>query len=181
MIVKRKLADRPDWKRITKSTYTQTFIESCTFVGYISLIHIHELRKPLCIEIGERHYCIADEGYVWLEQFPLNKRHSVITMFDSRLQVVQWYIDVCRNIGLDERGIPCFDDLFLDVTVLPSGEVILLDAEELDEALKERVIDRETYELSWQEANRIMVDVQSGHFELIELSQAHLNLLLPPS
>lgn len=91
---------------------------------------------------------------MWLQQFPIDKKHSVTTMFDTTGNILQWYIDICLKNGLD-RNRPWMDDLFLDIIVLPSGEVILKDVDELEEAYLNGIIDKPLYNIAREEANNI--------------------------
>ncbi|MFS1511587.1 DUF402 domain-containing protein [Chengkuizengella sp. SCS-71B] len=62
------------------------------FEGYITLINITQVAEPLSVKHGEKDICIVDNGYMWLQQFPLKEKHSVKTMFNSNGEIVQWYI-----------------------------------------------------------------------------------------
>lgn len=79
----------------------------------------------------------------------------VTAMFDNREQIVEWYIDTCRNQGVTDQGVPWFDDLYLDVVVLKNGEIFLVDEDELEEALQRGHISTQEAEL----ANRTAADV----------------------
>ncbi|WP_223829658.1 DUF402 domain-containing protein [Paenibacillus arenilitoris] len=127
-MLKRKHGDRADWKRVLEKRYAQAELATETFAGHLSLLSIVKVSEPLCVSYGDSKLCIADDGYLWLQQFPSGKRHSVTTMFDSEGRIVQWYIDICQTIGLNEDNVPWIDDLFLDIVVLPSGETIQKDA-----------------------------------------------------
>ena len=70
--------------------------------------------------------CIVDDGYMWLQHFPKGQNCTVTTMFDADGEVIQWYIDICNEIGT-ENNVPWWDDLFLDIIVLPTGEIIRQD------------------------------------------------------
>jgi len=106
------------------------------FTGYVSLFQIHKVTAPVDVDYphGGTVRSVGN-GYSWLQYFPIGDSHSVTAMFDEAGDVVQWYIDVCRDIRLDERGVPCFDDLFLDIALFPSGAVIVRDEDELEDAL----------------------------------------------
>ena len=54
-------------------------------------------------------------------------------MFNEKVTIIQWYIDICIQNGV-ENGRPFWDDLYLDLIVLPYGEMIQKDADELEEA-----------------------------------------------
>ncbi|WP_454101168.1 DUF402 domain-containing protein [Metabacillus sp. SLBN-84] len=97
-------------------------------------------------------------------------------MFDSCGKVTQWYIDICKEIGA-EKNVPWLDDLFIDIVVLPSGEVFQLDTEELEEARKQGDIDQELYELARYEAHRITKRIHNNEFPLLNLLNEHKFLL----
>ena len=114
---------------------------------------------------------------MWLQQFPIDKKHSVTTMYDNKGNIVQWYIDICLKNGID-RNIPWMDDLFLDIILLPSGEVIQKDADELEEAYLNGIIDKSLYILAWEEANNITELINNKSFELLNLSNIHKEILV---
>ncbi|WP_047979884.1 DUF402 domain-containing protein [Ornithinibacillus contaminans] len=172
VVLKRRYGNRPDWKRIIKRDYAQSYFDTEEFRGYVCLLHTVEVREPLHVNYGEKKLCIVDDGYWWLQQFPSGEKYCVTTMFDADGEIVQWYIDICLETGLEE-GIPWMDDLFLDIIVLPSGEHFLVDVDELDDALNKGVIDRADYELAWDEAKRLMKLIEKREFGLLDLAEEH--------
>lgn len=134
-MLKRKYGDRAEWKRVIKRQYTQTFLDIEKFKGYVTLLHVQKVSEPLEVSYEKKQVCIVDDGYIWLQHFPIHEQHSLTTMFNAKGEVVQWYIDIAEKNGI-ENNIPFLDDLFLDIVVLPSGEIIQKDAEELEVALK---------------------------------------------
>lgn len=176
--LKRKYGDRSDWKRVLEREYAQSYLETDHFKGYVSLLKIAKVKEPLYVKYSDQTICIANDGYLWLQQFPCDKHHSVTTMFDEKGQIVQWYIDICYMNGVSEDNVPWMDDLFLDIVVLPSGEVIHKDSEELDEALLNGTIDKYLYHLARQEASRIHSLIQDKNFALLQLSKEHKDILL---
>ncbi|WP_157964471.1 DUF402 domain-containing protein [Exiguobacterium flavidum] len=95
------------------------------------MLHLVEVTAPLDIRYEDKHLRIVDDGYIWIQQFPDGARYAVTTMFDATGKVVQTYIDICLRVGADD-GRPWWEDLFLDLIVLPSGEIFLRDVEELE-------------------------------------------------
>lgn len=175
-VLKRKYGNRSDWKRILERRYAQKYLESCDFTGYVTLLHTLKVTQPLFDSYGEKKLCIVDEGYMWLQQFPLKEKHSVTTMYDKCGNVVQWYIDICLENGMED-GIPYMDDLYLDIVVLPSGEVIEKDADELERAFLTGVIDKTLYDMAWEEAVRLIWQIDTKKFGLLDLSKTHKELL----
>lgn len=98
-------------------------------------------------------------------------------MFDASGKIVQWYIDICYQNGI-ENNVPWMDDLFFDIIVLPSGDVIQKDIEELEEALSEGVIDEFFYNMAWEEANNILDLIESGKFCIMKMAKDHKEYLL---
>ncbi|MBK3496476.1 DUF402 domain-containing protein [Viridibacillus sp. YIM B01967] len=171
-MIKRRYGDRSDWGRVLQRKYAQSYIDSKEFKGYLSLLSVEKVSDPLWITYNEQRICIVDDGYMWLQQFPQNKNHTVTTMFDSEGNIVQWYIDVCLECGI-EKGIPWVDDLFLDIVLLPSGEIIHKDIDEIEEALTDGTINQEMYDLAWKEFNHVTELIKKGDFKLIQLSIEH--------
>ncbi|MDI3235475.1 DUF402 domain-containing protein [Exiguobacterium antarcticum] len=83
------------------------------------------------VRYSEQTIQLVGDGYSWLQQFPIGKQHVVTTMFDEKGKIVQSYIDICLQHGRDTTGV-FWDDLFLDLVLFPSGECLILDADELD-------------------------------------------------
>jgi predicted RNA-binding protein associated with RNAse of E/G family len=176
--LKKKYGDRSDWKRVIKKAYAQAHIITAEFTGYITLLRIDQVTEPLFVQYGNKKICIVDNGYMWLQHFPIGNFHSVTTMFDSTGHIVQWYIDICQGNDIDERNVPCFDDLYLDIIVLPTGEVIQKDSNELEEALSQGIISNLSYNQAWVETHRLTELIKAGNFELLSLSEPHRKILL---
>lgn len=172
----RRYGDRSDWKRIIKREYAQSYVETKEFTGYITLLNLIEVTGPLWVQYGEKTICIVDNNYMWLQHFPVGKNYSVTTMFDSNGEIVQWYIDICYEVGMEDN-VPWMDDLFLDIVVLPSGETFLLDEDELEDAFENGDIDQKMYDLAHYEANRITSLIKTEKFILLQFSKIHKELL----
>ncbi len=168
--MKRKFSDRANWRRIVNRTYSCRTCREDEFTGLVTYYHIHKLRDPLMKAYKGKKLCLADENYLWLQHFPARERFVVTTMFDDKGHVVQWYIDICRKQGTTDQGVPWFDDLYLDIVVLPSGEVMLLDEDELEDAVKSGEITRNEAEDATEIANKLMALIEAGDFPYFDLS-----------
>lgn len=175
-MLKRRYGERSDWKRILQRKYAQSFIDTKEFKGHLTLLNTIQVSKPLFVNYGEKNVCIVDDGFMWLQQFPSNKNHCVTTMFDANGNVVQWYIDICLCNGAD-NGIPWWDDLFLDIILLPSGEIFVIDADELEDALSNGVISKQHYDLAWNEVKTLKSLISTEDFELVKLANQHKDAL----
>ncbi|WP_167262663.1 DUF402 domain-containing protein [Alkalibacillus almallahensis] len=175
-MIKRKFGNRSEWKRIIKSKYSQSYLNTKEFKGYITLLNTIKVTESLSVNNGIKRVKIVDDGYMWLQQFPLEKHHAVTTMFNANGEIVQWYIDICLGNGI-ENEVPFMDDLFLDIILLPSGEIIDKDADELEDALSKGIIDKNLYDLAWNETCAIKSLIRTGEFDLIKLSNSHKDFL----
>ncbi|MGE8205509.1 DUF402 domain-containing protein [Heyndrickxia sp. NPDC080065] len=176
-MLKRKYGDRSDWKRILKRRYVQSYFELKEFSGYVTLLNMEKVKEQLYAHYNDKKICIVDDGYCWLQHFPKEERYSLTTMFNSAGEVVQWYIDICFDIGI-ENGVPWMEDLFLDIVILPSGEVMLLVVEELEDALSDGKINQFVYQIAWDEANQLLKRIHNDQFDLIKFSTEHKNKLI---
>lgn len=176
-MLKRKFGSRYDWKRVKKRAYTEISIETEAFKGYVSLLHMKEVREPLYMSYEDRAVCIADNGYYWMQHFLVGQQHSVTTVFNPSGGIVQWYIDICKEIGYCTKNGPWMDDLYLDLIVLPTGKVIEKDIDELEVAFKNNVISASEYESAWAEFKRLKALLAEGSLKLKELTIPHFKLL----
>ncbi len=76
-------------------------------------------------------------------------------MMNENDTILLWYIDMIAKQGIGLDGIPYFDDLYLDLVVYPDGTIIEDDMDELEEALRENVINLQQYELAIETSNRL--------------------------
>lgn len=146
-------------------------------IGYISYIFIDRVRNPVVKVLGDHYLKLADKGYIWIQVFNREKNHCITTMFDEEGNIVEWYIDIVKNIGIDSEGIPYYDDLYLDVVVVPNGEIFLLDLDELEEAYRKKQVDKEDYILAKEEVELILDTVVDNMDRLKKESISYLSYL----
>ncbi|MBT2682869.1 DUF402 domain-containing protein [Bacillus sp. ISL-37] len=170
--LKRKYGDRADWTRVVKREFIQDFFDEDGFKGHVTLLKVIKITEPLYAQYGDKKVCIVDEGYTWLQHFPEGTRYSVTTMFNAVGEIVQWYIDICYRNGID-NGRPWMDDLFLDIIILPTGDVFHKDADELELALSSGVIDEELYHIAVSETDAITKQIEVNEFDLLPLTKVH--------
>ena len=104
--------------------------------NYSALVVFLDGSKKTMVSFGNlEEFCIKDVGYKWLTYLPLNEFWCLHTFYDDKGEVVEWYIDINNRNYIDDNGLPCFDDLYLDIVVLPNGRKEMLDADELQYAL----------------------------------------------
>lgn len=174
----RTYADRPNWSRVIEKRFNFDYIDDGDFKGFLSIICIDKAREPLVLDASENRLCLLDDGYIWTQHFPNDSNYALITMFNKEQEVVEWYFDICNGNKVNDNGIPYYDDLYLDVVVLPSREIILLDEDELDDAFKNNEISKEEYDLAHYEAEKLIDSIKNGKDNLLKNTKHYLNHML---
>ena len=90
-------------------------------------------------------------------------------MYNEKRECVQYYIDITEKNVIDDYENSYFYDIFLDIVLLPSGEIFLLDEDELKEALDNKIITKAQYDNAYSEANRIMKVISKDYSHLENL------------
>lgn len=175
--MKIKSAERPDWARVLARRFVVKRIDTPEYHGYTTLLRIDQVSEPLYATFSEQQICIADCGYDWLQQFPDGEHYALLTAFDERGELAQWYIDIVGRTGVDERGVPWYEDLYLDIVISPQGETLLLDVDELDEALRQGKVTQSQYDFAWREASVLLDALEADMLPLLWLGEVHRALL----
>ena len=149
-------------------------INDIDFKGDVYLNYFIEISEPFILDKG---LCIQDKGYKWLEFYDYNSKERLTAIYDEKNKIVEWYFDIAREIG-KENGIPYEDDMYLDVVLTPGGETILLDEDELKEALDNKYITKEDFDQAYETANRIISNNKGKHKELKSFTDKYLNMML---
>ncbi len=92
-------------------------------------------------------------------------------------EILQWYIDICYESGVENNSL-WMDDLFLDIIVLPRGGAFQLDIDELEGALSKGIIDKDLYNMTLEETNKILELIKKGEFSILEMAKKHRDYLL---
>ncbi|MEK4978171.1 DUF402 domain-containing protein [Bacillus sp. FSL K6-6540] len=179
--MKRKHADRLDWHRILNKDFVCRFFDEVEFKGHITLITIHQVKEPLKTSIEDKEICIADNGYYWMQHFPSESNYCVTTMLNEKKEIIQWYFDMSKNIGISDQGVPFWDDLYLDVIVFPNGNLYIKDEDELEEALNSNDIELEDYNLAKSNMNDLIKEIESMENKIIKNGLEHFKFILEAS
>ncbi|MEY8750094.1 DUF402 domain-containing protein [Alkalicoccobacillus gibsonii] len=170
--LERKYANRPGWKRVLKKKYSQKYLISKEFTGHVTLIEVQEVTEPLVVQYESEKVRIVDSGFVWLQHFPDSGQHVMTTVFNEKGEVVQWYIDICNKIGIT-KGIPWYEDLILDLVVLPTGEIFQLDFDELEDLLQKGNVSFSLYQIARDVMNNLLQAIKDNNYPLFKKSKEH--------
>lgn len=172
--LKMKFADAKNHRNMIDKEYSAIRVDD-EFKGNIALLKINKTHKKWCVDEEER--CILDDNFRWLEIYPDNKNYCITAMYNEKREIIEWYIDIARETGV-ENGIPYEDDLYLDVVILPDGRVNLLDEDELEEAYNRYEVSKEDYDMAYEKANRLIkAATKENIIKLKEFTDKYLNIL----
>lgn len=133
--MKRRHIDGSDWQWLGKHKSTVKRVIG-SISGYVSLIEITQVKKKLVVSSRNADLCLADDGYSWLVFLPDEKNWCMTAMYDKQGDIIEWYFDITKENSVDESGIPYYDDLYLDIVLLPDSEIMIFDEDELKAALE---------------------------------------------
>ena len=145
------------------------------FTGDIALIKFNKMYKPYMVE--NINLCMANDNYKWLEFYDYSKKYRLTAMYDDKNEIVEWYFDIARKIG-KENEMPYEDDLYLDIVVTPKGDIILLDEDELKEALSRMEITNLEYENAYKEAEQLMNKLKNNRDKMKQYTDKYLEIML---
>lgn len=126
---------RSDWRRILERDYAYRACGTDGQREMESLLTIREITEPLHVRRGSEWVTIVERGYRWIQIAREGAPVWLTAMFDERGEFLQMYFDITAGNRFDDPENPTFRDMYLDVVVTPAGEIVVLDQDELDEAL----------------------------------------------
>lgn len=144
---RRNLNSVGEWcdKYHSKTKYFQD-----VYNGYASIIKIDKVKNRLIFSVQDREVCLGDNGYTWITFLPDNSNWCMTAIYDELGKIIEWYFDITKKNGIDEYGTPYQDDLYLDILLLPNGDIVKLDEDELQEALDNRAITRKEFNMAYE-------------------------------
>ncbi|MFJ8527191.1 DUF402 domain-containing protein [Bacillus sp. NPDC094106] len=171
--MKRKYGDGSSWKRLIEKRYEVKTIEQ----GMLGILHMKKVKEPSYKQYNNQKLCIVNDGYTWVQYFINGKNFAITAMLNEEQKLVQYYIDVAKEFEIDERGMPYFDDLYLDVVLLPNGDVYLLDEDELEEAYIDGDISKEEYNVAWDTVKWLLEVIEKENFPWITILEKEIRKL----
>lgn len=144
------------------------------FKGDVFLNNFIEISDPFILDKG---LCIQDTGYKWLEFYDYSSKVRLTAIYNNKNEIVEWYFDIAKEIG-KEDGIPYEDDMYLDVVLTPNGDILLLDEDELQEALNKNYITKEEFDEAYLTANSLINKIKGKEVELKIFSDKYLEIML---
>lgn len=158
----------------TNDNYRLIKIDEPFFKGYACFLKLKNVDNPLIVYNGNENICIKDNDYEWIEVYPTNENYAITIMYDNKSNLIEWYFDISKKIGI-ENGIPYEDDLYLDLVIMPNGERIVIDEDELLNAKENGDITQEDVKLAYEVLKKLDNKYVNNFNELINLTNYLLN------
>ena len=146
---------RSEWAGIHGITKSMK-IEEASFKGTVGLLTITDVDKPFMIHNERKSLCIADVGYKWIQVAPKNQNWWLTVVFDDHANLLESYFDITKENNFTDELHPTFIDMCLDIVFDKEASPVLLDEDELKEALDEKLITNTEYEMALSLAKNIM-------------------------
>ena len=157
--MKIKYIDESISKKIVYDRFTYKKIDDEFFKGYVGLVDIGNISV-------ENHYvprenreddCIVSSNYKYLRIFIENKNYAILAIYNDKLEFIEFYIDIVDRLLIDKNShLPYIEDLYLDIVYTFKNEIVILDEDELENALEKHIIDDEKYNLAINTKNEVM-------------------------
>lgn len=133
---------------------------------YVSVKKLIKVEQKFIIDNG---LCVIDDDFYILEIVPKNENYAMRLFLDNNKKPLEYYFDICKNNRLDEKSlIPCYDDLYLDITYL-DGKIKILDQDELETALVNNEITKADYELVFVVKDKLLEEINNKTNKLMNL------------
>lgn len=153
-----------------QNIYKQRRVNEDYFKGYVCYLKMINVSNPMVVTVENKEVCLLDENYIWYEVYPDNDNYAITIMYDDKGDLIQWYFDISKSIGV-KNGIPYEEDLYLDMLIKPNGEMLVLDEDELEEALKNKDITKEDYELAYDVLEKLKNEYANNFDYLVSLTE----------
>ena len=125
---------------------------------YISVKKLISVREKFIIK---NDLCVMDDGYYIFEVIPKNDNYAMRLFLTPNKEPLEYYFDICKNNRLDEISkVPCYEDLYLDITYL-NGSINILDEDELIEAFESGDVSKDDYALVYQTRDRLLEEINN--------------------
>lgn len=161
--MKTKYVDKRGWKRAISSTYKEVKMTLDNDSWIVGMLTVDKVRNPLHVNILDQKVCVLDNGFKWMTLLPENQKFSMTVMYNTKLEVMQYYFDINEK-NIAELGEARRKDLYLDVLVLPDGRCELVDEDDLERALSNGRIDKKKYKETKHVAEQLKLDIEK-HFD----------------
>ena len=179
MRIKRKYLDGRHLKDIQLVEHAHTTI-TAPMPGLLSYYRVGQVGRLYPLDYAPSiEKSLFEKNSLCISLLPDGTHWCLSLLLDAKMDIVEWYIDMLLETGMDGNGNPYFDDLFLDIALSPSYEAIVLDEDELDQALMEGIITPGQHQLAQDTATFLLRDILPNRaflHSLLDLYHQHFPL-----
>jgi predicted RNA-binding protein associated with RNAse of E/G family len=171
--MKRKFITGIHWDFL--ESYSSKYIHiNDIFSGYISLIKVIKVKQKITVDYDNSETILLDDGYKCLMFLPDKEKWCASAVYNTSNEIIEWYFDMTKQNSIDEEGNPYYDDLYLDIAVSPDFNPIILDEEQLKEALELKEITKSDYDMAHHTCNKIIKELITNKEFLISFFEKYL-------
>ena len=153
--MKRSRLSYDEWKCIKTKKLKGKQVNTDFFEGYIGILEIGEVSEKQIWRFNGEDIIVCDNGLKWLSILPQNDFYCITAMMNANDEILLWYIDMIAEQGIDTDCVPYFDDLYLDLVVYPNGIIKVDDMDELVDALSQKDITEDQFNLAISTSNKL--------------------------
>lgn len=151
----KRFVDTRAQKAILKKKFIVDSVCDKYFDADISLLEMVETKTKWDVTRDDgRTECILDSGYKWLGVYPKGESYAITGLYNKNNELVEFYFDMTKENGI-ENGIPYIVDIYLDLVITPNNEKYILDEDELEEALNEKILGKVEFDLAYETLHRL--------------------------
>lgn len=151
----KRFVDTRAQKAILKKKFVVDSVCDKYFDADISLLEMVETKTKWDVTRDDgRTECILDSGYKWLGVYPKGESYAITGLYNKNNELVEFYFDMTKENGI-ENGIPYIVDIYLDLVITPNNEKYILDEDELEEALNEKILGKVEFDLAYETLHRL--------------------------
>lgn len=148
---------------------------------YVFAMKVKKIESPIITKRDEKNITILDNDYIYIQILPINKNYSLTMTYDNNGNFIEWYFDITSSNFLDERGMPFYEDMYLDIVLTKAKKTYILDKEELDEALQRKEITSEQYNFAIREAELVKLKLLENFEFLQDIAIKYYKLFFKPN
>lgn len=176
--MKLNYADRRNDSNILNKRFVMSNSTDYFFKGKVGLIILDKIKRQFIAKRPNGNSeVVIDNGYKILTFFPEKGAYCCTAMINRENKILQWYFDILKSDCKFDSDVPYGEDMFLDVILLPNGEYYMIDEDDLNEALQNKLITPEEFEKAFKQARDVEKIVKNKFDALNRFTKDALNKL----
>ncbi len=168
LVIKHVRLTFDEWNKSIQKKNVYLYEDKDNRYGFIEIVHV---KKRQVWSIFGREVIVADNGYKWLVISPKHENYVITMYMDNKMKPILWYIDIIDEKGTDRDGVFYYNDMFLDIIVSSTFQIVEDDRDELEMALKQGIISNEQYKMVNEIACALTDKLEKEPTWILDLSQ----------